>query len=100
MKHTPGPWITDDHFSDDRHVMNGNGNGPAYIAKIPLTNSIGIRSDAYKSQEANARLIAAAPDLLAALQGFVERQMTVGQRYTNEGQAMLDAIAKALGNDG
>ena len=47
--------------------------------------------------EKDARLIAAAPKLLAALQGFVENQMTVGQRYTNEGQAALDAIAKALG---
>lgn len=74
-KHTPGPWVTDE-FSDTsdiaRHIMNGNGNGPTYIARLPLVNNYGVVSDAYKCQEANARLIAASPDLLAALHNAAE----------------------------
>ena len=68
-KHTPGPWITDDYSKNDvaRHVMNGNGNGPVYIARVPLQSAAGMRTNAYSAQEANARLIAAAPDLLEAL---------------------------------
>ena len=63
MKHTPRPWIRDYEFPTDkyRHIMNGNGNGAVYIAKLPL-------SRCREEQEANARLIAAAPDLLEALE--------------------------------
>ena len=45
------------------------------------------------------KLLAINAELVEALKTFVENQMTVGQRYTNEGQALLDAIAKAEGGE-
>ena len=45
-------------------------------------------------QEANARLIAAAPDLIAALKGVLR----VADRATDEFDAARAAIAKAEGN--
>ena len=54
-KHTPGPWSLGIETDDDRaQVINNDGWHVAYVACDPL--------------EANARLIAAAPDLLAALE--------------------------------
>lgn len=93
-KHTPGPWW----------VEGGDPNAPSWAGLWPnihadgyeVVGAQGLYGD-YDTDMANARLIAAAPDLLAALQGFVERQLTVGQRYTAEGQALLDALAKAIG---
>lgn len=58
-KHTPEPWITDatgDGGDIARHIMNANGHGPVYIARLPMVGTLGR---AYKSQEANARRIVA-----------------------------------------
>jgi len=56
--HTPGPW----HYREgSRIVVDGGG---WWIAEVQAG-----RAD--NSSEANARLIAAAPDLLAALENYV-----------------------------
>lgn len=83
-KHSPGPWgvagstvygeYADFHF----HIAVVNANYPEHIA----------------TQEANARLIAAAPELLEALQQLL--QLT--ECYTKQGYQLDDAraaIAKA-----
>lgn len=59
--HTPGPWVTDDVYQDDiaRYVMSDLLPFPHTIARLELGQD---RAE----QEANARLIAAAPDLLEA----------------------------------
>ena len=91
MKHTPRPWIRDYESPTDkyRHIMNGNGNGAVYIAKLPL-------SRCREEQEANARLIAAAPDLLALLIELVAIEGP--QPGTSEwGDKARAAIAKATG---
>jgi hypothetical protein len=54
-KHTPGPWR-----ADQRCIEGPDGN----IALLNLARGEGVT-------RANARLIAAAPDLLVMLQGFV-----------------------------
>jgi hypothetical protein len=62
MKHTPGPWVIDwnvsrlDVFSSDAATLI------ATLRRSTLSDGIG------KTTIANARLIAAAPDLLEALQ--------------------------------
>lgn len=63
-KHTPGPWRVDD---DNAKNVRAGGVGGLFVAKtyaIPVEDN---PDDAYnREQIANARLIAAAPDLLEA----------------------------------
>ena len=86
-KHTPGPWAVDRYCRDITPVGRY-----LRIAEIPGHRE----NDTPDSQEreANARLIAAAPDLLAALQaarGYVSQPKVLA--------AILSAIAKATGGD-
>jgi len=79
-KHTPGPWEV---------VHHGNGTGSREWAVCPKGSLQGI---AIWLTEADARLMAAAPDLLEALQGVLR----VADRKTVEFDAARAAIAKAL----
>ena len=86
-KHTPGPWqvITDEHphFAGGKHIErriftawdHPQMKGPTGVVNL----SIGIGAEKgdkarplVSISEADARLIAAAPDLLAALQAFAD----------------------------
>jgi hypothetical protein len=92
--HTPGPW---------KH-RNGN----TYFDKMGTLMTADLvvapdhtwlaavwQNDSVRTQEANARLIAAAPDLLAALMRLVDAGAP-GETLQARGQARA-AIAKALG---
>jgi len=58
MSHTPGPWIAT--FENDRWVIDCQGEfGPK--------KALAVTAGFYPTNEANARLIAAAPELLEAL---------------------------------
>jgi hypothetical protein len=86
MKHTFGPWMVSDIPTRDRRISVANDGGAPDIAVVLSRIS---RTD--EETAANARLIAAAPDLLAAL---------IELRYacTDKAEAMADAaIAKATG---
>lgn len=82
-KHTPGPWALD----DDGFVY-----GEGFIVSDPHS-SPEIDLD---EREANARLIAAAPELLAALEWALDDPDSeiLGEEWANAAQA---AIAKAKG---
>lgn len=98
--HTPGPWS----LYGDRpvHICSMSVAAPT-IATVNIDNSL----PNYEETEANARLIAAAPDLLAALENIVQNFdmgdfiITVAAQGedTPEHRANLDfaraAIAKA-----
>ena len=58
-KHTPGPWFYDTGKTEALIVEEDG----ATVAEIRTT----YQTTAHRSLEANARLMAAAPDLLAAL---------------------------------
>lgn len=64
VKHTPGPWFEQTGFADDVEITADSRQGMVAICAMDLdfTGHIGVE------QEANARLIAAAPDLLEALE--------------------------------
>ena len=65
-KHTPGPWeLYDELHRDEQYVIGirGTSIGTYVIASVDYGYSEPFESQ----QQANARLIAAAPDLLAAL---------------------------------
>jgi hypothetical protein len=84
-KHTPGPWV----FTTERgdNVIRGGGktlmNDTQYYPYCP-------------DEDADWRLIAAAPDLLDALQSVVSAWET-GKPYVNEMGAARAAIARATG---
>lgn len=79
-KHTPGPWIAD--------VRNEN---CAYIEGPPTSYD-----ECYFKNAADARLIAAAPDLLAALQAIVSPLGGFHCHTTVQDQARA-AITRATG---
>ena len=84
-QHTPGPWKTNGDpvvFSNDSSQF------------IAFTDTRGISSDAAK---ANARLIAAAPDLLEALKHAVEIAEYKTPGYWYDLLKYRAIIAKATG---
>ena len=103
-KHTPGPWgITadkDEHGEIRTYVGAASSNFPnmysKYVAKI-MGWGMDYANDS--EQKANARLIAAAPDLLAALKKWREFMVN---NYTPEELSWWGeteaAIAKAEGD--
>lgn len=89
--HTPGPWLAvrdPGHFHSLSTVVAGD------VAKTNKRRRMQVEVGGWASpaeQEANTRLIAAAPDLLAALIGVVR----VADRATDEFDAARAAIEKA-----
>lgn len=90
-KHTPGPWFHyDDRSSTERHEIVAMGKT---VARVYCTN--GCEAE----DKANARLIAAAPDLLEACEAMLE-EMQVWETEQGEHPAATlarAAIAKAKG---
>jgi hypothetical protein len=91
IKHTPGPWIASDHFVERRGGRTyipvlRPGNDPVPVAVVH------IEVDGYGRGEgqANARLIAAAPDMLAALRGAMVLIDTMS--WPEHPSAELDAV--------
>lgn len=93
-KHTPGPWhVQDDH---GKRWIETNGNDDT-IAEIHRRTSKG---SVYSCKEAaaNSRLIAAAPDLLVALEGLLSAYNdpgNTGSTHDDKVKAARAAIAKA-----
>lgn len=73
-KHTPGPWVIQDNAAFGVHIYGPGGlGGGKHLARV--SNSAGVDA------RANARLIAAAPDMLAALKAarqFIENGVEFG----------------------
>ena len=98
QNHTPGPWILVlDNHPNHRSIYVRTDSHGGNIAKVVATRD--SSNDATWSQsrvEANARLIAAAPDLLAALERVT---LQLAHEHTND-EAWVEAraaIAKATG---
>ena len=90
-KHTPGPWQVNSR--DDHQVCDCDGErrGCSPIAQIVR------RFDDATTRRANARLIAAAPELLAALQALIDRGLEHRLSGFPEVDAARAAITKATG---
>ena len=98
-KHTPGPWfITNPHSMGTFYIESRI--RPGILQEVascgPTENN--------DHREANARLIAAAPDLLAALQAVLDSLGALTKRHEllnymseQEADSVFAAIAKALG---
>ncbi len=99
-KHTPGPWELGEieQGQDGGEFVAIDGKNPKK-RHMELARVVWKMEDDERSltQEANARLIAAAPDLLDALQAAISRQgyrPGEGPDWWEQGRA---AIAKATG---
>jgi len=93
IKHTPGPW---------RVSWHARPNHLPILADVPNLTEIAVCPAYDATDEANARLIAAAPDLLAALQAFYKWWGSIDCICLNPepipnalGEQMEAAIAKA-----
>ena len=111
-QHTPGPWVFNDtHYTDSAVVTDSRGLEIAnayhmpillgYAEKLNIQHWADKPGEAYielepAEQEANARLIAAAPELLRAL-----REIACSYPATEEGEVLAgiarDAVIKATG---
>lgn len=78
MSHTPGPWAYDQETDNSTDFWVFQSDGPVRVA--------------VECSEADARLIAAAPDLLAALQAIVCHEQGIQQYRLEQARA---AIARA-----
>lgn len=105
MSHTPGPWelIEGDIWSAPIEGGCTMAKGRCMVAQVRGWGHLQYRPDGEEMQDANGRLIAAAPDLLAALRDLVA--ISSGKHddnaYNEEWTAAEDraraAIAKAEG---
>lgn len=91
-KHTPGPWFVNDRYKQTKYIEARIGGG--MLQEVAACGPTEVR----EQQEANARLIAAAPDLLDALEdALCFLAMNGGYDYaTNKARV---AIAKATGEE-
>jgi len=84
--HTPGPW--------------SQSGWAIYAGEIHIAGIIGITWDMSVENQANARLISAAPEMLEALQMLMPQEPREADSYD---RAMWDnardAIAKAIGKE-
>lgn len=102
MTHTPGPWNEHEGFITGRFKSDNE------IHDICDPRCAPADADTICEMDANARLIAAAPELLEACQEFVEHIKSLGTdtekcRYLSmalncrAGELIEQAIAKATG---
>lgn len=94
-KHTPGPWSyrTEPRSLADSgsYIVGSNGDEPAYICPLNLTPG---------AREANAALIAAAPEMLEALEAIFQArapQLNFDFEGHPDMQLLVAAIKKAKG---
>lgn len=93
MSHTPGPWVPTKESGLRWRIQTAGDRGTlAYMTARPGSH---LGNFSYGQIEANARLIAAAPELLEALLGIVG--CTDGTMYQTAMERARAAIAKALG---
>ena len=114
-KHTPGPWKLEPYdpcLAGEDFQWGGIWAGPVMLDGINYGQppNTPIKPDALERMEADARLIAAAPDLLEALDDLARYADTceLFLRETHPGKAdmlrkrvtaAIDAIAKATGGE-
>ena len=95
-KHTPGPWIVY-HDGPSRPIILCGDN-----SMLSISRWIDGKFTTYENEEADAQLIAASPDLLAACKLALEDSSSDYERYDLRSEtivALTKAIMKAEGKD-
>ena len=89
QKHTPGPWETEDRNNDLRVIWSSR--------KTQVARTDTSIHHSRQEQEANARLIAAAPDLIEALKAVQKRYADIsGFTIDGENKKTLDIVDAAI----
>lgn len=106
-KYTPGPWFHNKHPYDnqDEYVLNVEPDTELEFRSSQLAtvhrntdnHSLGLKRRSKEETEANAHLIAAAPDLLEALKGLMDSAADGGRPYGEAREKAEAAIEKAEG---
>ena len=101
-KHTPGPWQILPEEVDKNYIrIRGTVWGGRYkVANVPTCETTGhtkIDDRNVTETQANVQLIAAAPELLEALEDYVKVHEFLGHADRPHYQAAIKAIAKAKG---
>ena len=96
MKHTPGPWGATGRSRDEQKTIPLRS---IYCERFGYSVAF-VSDDRNGEPEANARLIAAAPELLAALRDVLKRSRPNGNDMTLQRISAIAtaAIAKATGS--
>jgi len=108
-KHTPGPWGIMSHHRDAHgkfdYIRIGHDSRGQYGPDFIQVDALHWTAEGQEQANANARLIAAAPDLLEALKGLlnaiaggISTEALNMSKKGNMGRA-YDAIAKAEGRE-
>jgi hypothetical protein len=84
--HTPGPWAIEKEKTQGRILIRDNSEDETFVATIPHH---------WIKSKANARLIAAAPELLEALKSVVEKLDISGNMSIAAKEYYGEVIAKA-----
>jgi len=84
--HTPGPW----HYEQSSQEF---GTGPTVESEFGIIVHMPQPED--DEGQANARLIAASPDMMAALEALIKWEQYMGGFEGPAWQAAIDALAKA-----
>jgi alkylhydroperoxidase family enzyme len=87
--YTPGPWVVGNSDDDGRVCVQADGVALALVC----ARGSSAHNPHYGQREYNARLIAAAPDLLAALKNWQNFDLPLAERQN----AAMAAIQKAEG---
>lgn len=103
-QHTPGPWYV---FAMGNYfgINSGSDSGQEPQDRSIVVygdaddDGMGVRGDTYEEMKANARLIAAAPELLEALQSVIRHGLTESDGYETTLKQIYSAIAKATGQN-
>lgn len=93
MTHTPGPW-EEDLSADGEHMAKMIADNPDWGAVATVSEDHGHVAYCHYS---NARLIAAAPELLAALRSAVDLIADYSGNEASDLSFFRDIIAKAEG---
>ena len=96
--HTPGPWTTRDTRDHGTEVQAEHFDGRTIATVYPRGNWYLNGEGTDPVQEANARLIAAAPDLLAAVQSAAWIMQRVAE-WDGTGEPITKFAAKVHGDE-
>lgn len=94
-KHTPGPWYVGSGTYECRNIYSvasvTDDEGFTYQPIVANAEDDGINC-----WDANARLIAAAPDLLKALQWYEAKAVQMGRAAINQDSKLMLALMKEI----